>query len=250
MEILDTGSGPAVVLLHGAPSPASHFAPIIDELSRTHRVLCPILPGYGGTSPSPGGYGRPEIAQLVAEELAARGVTEAAVLGYSLGGYRGISLALESRLRVTRLYLLSAIAGFDREERAQREQLAIAVRDEAFDLRSAFVQLVLPPGYADAHPDAAADVAGWVDITSRAVLAAEVEATAREESLEPRLAELRIPVVARVGELDAGAPPRKSAAITEVVANAVLEVVPGCGHVLLLEDREATTASAVRFLRG
>lgn len=248
MEIPEYGSGPPVVLLHGTPSPVSHFAPLIEAVADTRRVLCPILPGYAGTAPHAQGYRLTEVTRLLAEELASRGVTEAAVLGYSYGAYRALSLALASSLRVTRLYLLAGFAGFDEAERAERRQLGTVVRDESVDLHALFVQMVLPPAYIEANPRGAAEVASWIDLAPREVLAAEVDASAIDEDLRPRLEELRVPVVARVGELDGGALPRRSLAITERVPNAALELVPGCGHAPLIEDRAATTASVVSFL--
>jgi pimeloyl-ACP methyl ester carboxylesterase len=163
-------------------------------------------------------------------------------------GYRAIALALSGRLRVTSLYLLAAFAGFDEGERRERAALAAACRDPSIDMRSAFVQMVLPPAYAEGHPAAAARVASWVDLAPREVVAAEVDASVLDEDLRPRLPELDIPLVARVGSLDAGALPRRSEDIVSRAPHATLELVPGCGHALLIEDREATTASVTRFL--
>lgn len=250
MRIEERGAGPAVVLLHGTPSPVSYFSPIIEPLSASRRVLCPVIPGYDGTAPHPGGYRLAEMTRLLEDELAARGVTEAAVLGYSYGGYRALSLALSKRLRVTRLYLMAPFAGFDDAERAERLQLAAAIRGPGLDLRSIFIQVALAPAFVAANPDAAAEVGAWVDLVSREVIAAEVEASGLDEDLRPRLGELEVPVLCRVGELDAGALPRRSQAIVERVRDATLELVPGCGHAPLLEDRAATVASVMKFLAG
>ncbi len=249
MDIHETGSGPAIVLLHGAPSPVSYFAPVIEALAPTHRVLCPVLPGYAGSAPHPGGYGVWETARLFAEELASRGVHEAAVLGYSYGAYRALALALAGSLKVTRLYLLSGFAGFDEPALVERRQLAGAVRARAMDLHPLFVQMVLPPAYAAANPAVAAEIAGWIDLVSPEVLADEVDASTIDD-LRPRLHELDVPVLARVGELDAGATPPLSRAIIERVRDGAIEIAPGGGHALLIEDRARTTASVVRFLTG
>jgi pimeloyl-ACP methyl ester carboxylesterase len=246
MEIYEAGSGPAVVLLHGAPSPVSFFAPLIEALAPTRRVLCPVLPGYAGSASHPGGYGVGEIARLFADELASRGVKEAAVLGYSYGAYRAIAMALAGALRVTRLYLLSGFAGFDEPQCSERQQMAAAIRARAMDLHPVFVQMVLPPAYAAANPAVAAEIASWIDLVSPDVLAAEVDASTIDD-LRPRLHELDVPVLARVGELDAGATPPLSRAIVERVRGGELEIAPGCGHALLIEDAAQTTASVVRF---
>lgn len=247
MEVREAGAGPAVVLLHGCPSPISDFDPIVEALSPTRRVLCPVLPGYGTSAPHPAGYRLAEMTRLIVDELEARGVTEAGVLGYSYGAYRALGLALSGSLRVTELYLLSGVAGFDEEMLRTRSQIAASVRDPTFDLRALFLQMALPPGFSEAHPDAAARVGSWVELAPRAVIAAEVEASVLDDDLRPRLGEITVPAWLRVGALDGGAPPAWSEEIARRLPHATLEIVPGCGHALLVEDRELTTASVVSF---
>ncbi|MBA3398170.1 MAG: alpha/beta fold hydrolase [Deltaproteobacteria bacterium] len=45
------GMGPVVLLLHGTPSPAEDWLPLVEVLARRYRVLVPDLPGYGQSSP-------------------------------------------------------------------------------------------------------------------------------------------------------------------------------------------------------
>jgi haloalkane dehalogenase len=52
---LDEGSGPPVLLLHGAPFTALGFVRMIRELRKNHRVIAPDLPGFGG-SELPAGF--------------------------------------------------------------------------------------------------------------------------------------------------------------------------------------------------
>lgn len=53
---IDEGSGPPVVLLHGAPVTSLGFVRVIRELQSTHRVIAPDFPGFGG-SEVPAGFG-------------------------------------------------------------------------------------------------------------------------------------------------------------------------------------------------
>lgn len=71
-----TGSGPAVVLIHGTGADAeSNWGPLIESLSDRYRVLAPNLPGAGAT---PARGARLEIDELAAQVIAtvrAAGVT-------------------------------------------------------------------------------------------------------------------------------------------------------------------------------
>ena len=45
------GEGAPIVLLHGFGGAASNWTLVAPELSASHRVLVPDLPGHGGTAP-------------------------------------------------------------------------------------------------------------------------------------------------------------------------------------------------------
>jgi len=68
VSYVDEGSGPVVLLLHGAPVTSLGFARVVRELRSTHRVVAPDLPGFGG-SELPRGFGGTldEYARFVTE---------------------------------------------------------------------------------------------------------------------------------------------------------------------------------------
>jgi haloalkane dehalogenase len=49
VSYVDEGSGPVVLLLHGAPLTSLGFARVIRALRADHRVIAPDLPGFGGS---------------------------------------------------------------------------------------------------------------------------------------------------------------------------------------------------------
>lgn len=50
---IDEGSGPPIVLLHGAPITSLGFVRVVHGLRARHRVIAPDLPGFGQSQPSP-----------------------------------------------------------------------------------------------------------------------------------------------------------------------------------------------------
>ena len=106
----ESGSGTAVVMLHGGgpgASGVSNFARNIDALARHYRVIVPDLPGYGRSTKSidqsdPFG----SLADSIRGLLDALGIDCAALIGNSYGGAAALRLALDTPRRVSKLVLM------------------------------------------------------------------------------------------------------------------------------------------------
>jgi 3-oxoadipate enol-lactonase len=248
MFVRESGDGPAVLLIPGCPMPADHFAELAVELAKTHRVLSPDLPGYGKTPPlSDDNLAR--TTEMLERMLLDRGVSRLSIVGASLGAYRAVALAVSGRLHVTALVSIGGFAHLPDEAREGFGQFAAAVRaGQVRQLEGVFLARMLSARFTETHADVVENVRSWLYVTSSDVLAAELAQMAALPDLRSRVAELRTKIVARAGELDAAAPPMLSEALVRASSNAQLEVVPQCGHLLLLEDREASFASIRQHL--
>jgi 3-oxoadipate enol-lactonase len=251
MFMRDTGSGDAVLLLHGSPSAPTDFLPLVERLSRTRRVLVPDMPGYGA-SPFEPGLSLARSIELIDAQLAARGVDEVAVVGFSLGAWRALLLALDGKTRVDSIVALGGHAGVEGEGRETLRFFADLVRNLPSlrhpEIEPFMPQRMLSPADVATHPEHVAAVIAWLDWPTPAALAAELDAVVNATPVYDRLGELCIPLLARVGALDATAPPEISRRIVEAVKGARLEIVEGKGHALLVEDTEPTVASITSFL--
>ena len=89
------GRGPTLVLLHGLGESSVGWHPVIDRLAADFDVLAVDLPGFGRSPALPVGR-QPttdNLAAAVGAELRRRGITSAAVAGYSLGARVALQLA-------------------------------------------------------------------------------------------------------------------------------------------------------------
>lgn len=248
MFIEQHGEGPAVLLIHGCPSPTSHFAPLVEALKGRYRVLVPHLPGYGRSAPLGGTYTLPRVTELLEDDLLALGVNEAAAVGFSFGGYRALALAVSGRVRITNVVCLAGYADLDPAARDGMRGFAAFARTGA-DLHPLAAPQLLSAAFIAANPAVAVEIAGWMDIMPREVFAQELDAAAVVDNLLPAIAELRIPILARVGEADVAVPAACSRALCAAARQGTLEIVPGVAHGLFYEDCEATVASVVRALQ-
>ncbi len=106
------GSGPDLLLLHGAGASAHSFRALMPILARTHRVIVPDLPGHGWTR-----VGRRGRAGLDAMALDMRALCEAqgwkpfAIIGHSAGAAIALRMAMNRPLPV--IGINSALGAFD-----------------------------------------------------------------------------------------------------------------------------------------
>lgn len=238
LRVDESGVGRAVLFLHGMPSPPSEMT----ELARTLpsvRALVPTLPGYAGEAPRPGRHGAREVEAALLAALAARGISEVDVVGYSMGAYRAASLALSGRVRVGRLVLLSPLLGMTPAERQSKRDLAAAIRGGA-DLVAMAPSVFLAPSRVSI-PDLRARVEGWARVAATETLLEELDDLADLPDLHVRLSEIPDPVFVRVGALDTITPVSGAEKIVATAPRGSLEVVDGVAHALLPEDFEGTS---------
>ena len=108
--VAETGSGPAVVMLHGGgpgASGVSNYSRNIDALAQQFRVIVPDMPGYGRSAKSvdqsdPFGY----LADMIRGLLDELGLATAHLIGNSYGGAAALRLALDTPRRVGKLILM------------------------------------------------------------------------------------------------------------------------------------------------
>ena len=100
IHLAETGSGPAVVFIHGSgpgASGASNFRQNIDAfVDAGYRVILPDLIGYGASSKPEGiDYTLQLFTDTLYEALQAHGIKRASLIGNSLGGGVAIQMTLD-----------------------------------------------------------------------------------------------------------------------------------------------------------
>lgn len=114
IRYLTAGTGPPLVLLHGAGDNALDWKWVLPALARTHRVYAPDLPGSPQSArPAASDYSPAFFERFVANLLDALDIERATVAGNSLGGLIALRLALSEPARVTALILVDS-AGLGR----------------------------------------------------------------------------------------------------------------------------------------
>lgn len=107
LNVLEAGSGPPVLMLHGWPQHSGCWRKVIPLLSDSYRLICPDLRGFGwsgapGQGSDPETFAADAIALLDALEL-----DRVRLVGHDWGGYAAFLLALGWPQRIERMLVLN-----------------------------------------------------------------------------------------------------------------------------------------------
>lgn len=110
IHVVEAGTGPPLVMLHGTGNAAFTLLPLLDHLEGV-RAIAPDLPGCGLSDPLDVGHKgyRNWVLEVLDQILDTLGVDKFALAGASGGGVWAIWHALANPERVQRLILLNGI---------------------------------------------------------------------------------------------------------------------------------------------
>ncbi len=114
INLVHAGSGPPLLLMHGAPQTHVSMRHLAADLSKDYTVIVPDLRGYGDSSKPPDGenhvnYSKRAMALDQVEVMKSFGFDKFAVVGHDRGGRVGHRMALDHADKVTRLCVLDII---------------------------------------------------------------------------------------------------------------------------------------------
>ncbi|MGH6961784.1 MAG: alpha/beta fold hydrolase [Dongiaceae bacterium] len=125
IHLLQGGSGPPVLLLHGYPQTHACWHRVAPRLAERFTVICPDLRGYGDSGKPPSGtdhvgYSKRAMAAELVAVMAALGHERFAVAGHDRGARVAYRMALDHPDRVARLAVLDIIPTIETWARLDR----------------------------------------------------------------------------------------------------------------------------------
>jgi pimeloyl-ACP methyl ester carboxylesterase len=260
------GSGPAIVLLHGAGLDAAGLSlgSAMIALADRCRVFAPDLPGFGDSDPMPAGWGFAEYSVFLGPLLDALGLTRASLAGISMGGGVALGFALQAPERVEKLALIDsacldgAIPGgrltwflvhmpglnvigswlLKSSRRLMRWALLRHMRHRP--------DLATPELIEDLMRLARKRRAGGAVLEWQR---REITWNGLRTNYVHRLPEIAIPTLILHGDDDRLLPVAIAERAHRLIPNSRLEIIPDCGHLAPLEQPEAVNRALREFLQ-
>ncbi len=228
MTVWQAGSGPCMVLLHGAGDQAGTWARMVPPFVEDYRVVIPDLPGHWKSDPRSGPFGIDQVlAGVVAVVNEACEGEQAILVGNSMGAWAAMLYAHQQPGRVARLVAINggAVRGDN-----PAVNLYPQTRSEAAETMKALMgpaTLPLPGFVLD-------DVIRHSRVGPAGRLAARLADAGDEISaylLDDRLHEVTVPVELVWGDADGLFTLDYAQRLLDGLPRARMHPVHGCGHV-------------------
>jgi pimeloyl-ACP methyl ester carboxylesterase len=243
LEAIDRGSGRPLLFLHPGIG-IDPRAPVLEHFARTHRVIAPTHPGFGGSDLPKGMSTVDDLSYIYLDLLEALDLRDVAIVGVSFGAWIAAEIAVKTTERLSHLVLANAV-GIKVSDRETRDIVDIwALTDDKFAELAYFDPRLGKPDY-QAMSDAEVTVA-----------ARNREATARfgwspylhNPKLKGRLHRIRIPTLFLWGTADRILNEPYGRAYCAAVTGAQFELIERAGHFPHVEQPEEFARRALAFI--
>lgn len=251
LNVLDHGSGPPILLVHGFPLDHSMWHAQIEALAGGWRVIAPDLPGFGASPPLAGPVTMERCADHLVEMLDALGVNEPVVLcGLSMGGYVAFQFWQRHAGRLAKMVLCDTRAAADAPEAAQgRYQFAEQIITHGMGVAAeTMLPKLIAPATTATSPQTVEKIRSMVLAASPAGAAEALKGMAVRADMRDLLSEMQVKTLVIVGEDDAISPPEEMREIATAMPDAELVIVPMAGHMSPMENATAFNTALLRFL--
>ncbi|MFF3766309.1 alpha/beta fold hydrolase [Streptomyces sp. NPDC001922] len=249
VDCLITGSGPALVLVHGTGAdPEGNWGPVIEALDDRYTIVAPTLSGSGATIDT----GAPlTVDDLVAQVLGAvdaAGLGAFHLAGHSLGATVAAAVAGERPERVRSLFLHAGWAVTDAWQEFQFGLWQQLLRADK-DLLSRVLQVTAFGAGTLARrriEDFEQGVAGFNGLFDAEGMARQAELNTRVD-ITAALARITAPTLVVSGSQDLIVPPHHQKELVDAIPGARHKVLDG-GHALPFELPELFARTLTEFV--
>ena len=252
MSYGERGEGPEdpVVLLHAFPLNRKMWAPQVEVLAGTRRIITPDYPGFG-SSPRP--CAQPDVryyAEQVRELLDKLALERVILGGLSMGGYVAFAALRLFPERISALVLANTRPDPDTEEiKETRRETARRVAEEGVEvLPKLQMERLLAPDTLENNKDVVKTVRAMILESSPDGVVAALGAMRERPDSTDLLGEINVPTLVMGGAEDALSTPEVMGEMAEKIPNSRHLTLEGAGHLSNLEAPEEFNAALKDFL--
>jgi pimeloyl-ACP methyl ester carboxylesterase len=254
LRYIDAGTGTPVIFLHGLAASMyawRHTLPAVKAAG--FRVVAFDNRGFGGSDKPAHGYDNGSFARLLTGLMDSLRVTDAVLVGHSMGGAIAAEEAIQLPDRVRGLVLIGSAGLGAREPLLFRVARWPGVGPLLLAFRGrGLTERLLKSTYADPGKVSAADVDQYYAPTAESDFDRALRATLREfrfDGLTGRLDRIAAPTLLLWGEEDRWVPINLGRVMAAQILRSAFLSVPRAGHDVQEEAPAEVNGLLIRFLK-
>lgn len=237
---------PAILFVNSLGTDFRIWEGVVAHLGDRWRVVLHDKRGHGLSDAPAAPYSIDDHTDDLVALADHLGLDRFALIGLSIGGLIGQSLAIRAPERLAALVLADTAARIGTAE-------SWAARIEAVEqgglepIADAVMQRWFTPDFRKNRP---VELAGWRNLLLRTPSEGYVGSCAavRDADLTDRLSAIAAPTLVVAGDLDLSTPPDLVRATADRISGARFETIASCGHIPPIEQPAAFAALIVRHL--
>ncbi|MPZ57254.1 MAG: alpha/beta fold hydrolase [Rhizobiales bacterium] len=237
------GTGRPLLILHGGGG-AGGWMPYMADLAARHEVIVPEHPGYGASDTPDWLDTVADLASFYLDFLNQLDLTDVDLVGFSIGGWIAAELAVRNTHRLASLTLVAA-AGIHVPDVEQVDTFLLT--DEQL-VRAMFHDEGRADAIVERLKDPELEDIGLKNRTTTAKLAWQPRGY--DPHLHKWLHRIDVPTLLIWGESDRVFPKDYAFAYQRLIPRSRAVIIPDCGHVPHVEQRQTFVATLEGFLEG
>ena len=244
------GEGEPLVFIHGLGTTSDVWFAQREVLSKQFRVIVYDRSGCGLSALSGDGYSIEAWSDELAGLLDHLGVASAVVVGHSLGSTVALHFAARHPDRTRALVLAGGEAALTQEGKEILSERADLIEAHGLTaVADSWLGSVLSPATRIGNPTLAGLLrAMFVSNDARAY--AQQAGALRDADVRPAQSDIACPTIVIVGDQDSVTPLSWQRAIKAAIPGSRLRIIPGTGHMTMLESPTAFNVARLEFLAG
>jgi pimeloyl-ACP methyl ester carboxylesterase len=256
LSIIDQGSGPAVLFIHGLGGYKENWEDNIDYFARGHRAIAVDLPGFGNSDKrSELSYGIEFFSKTLSAMLEQLGIDKAHWVGNSMGGHVAAFTAIHNPTKVDKLVLVDAAGTNSEQIKLLLASQGAMLNNPAFKPSPELIGMMMrtmifygPCAQADKMIKKAIDDLARPDASARQGAVMKALQSIIDTPLNDQLPQIKARTSVVWGKNDNLINVASANTFLEKIKGAKLHVIENCGHCPMLEKSDDFNRIVGEFL--
>jgi pimeloyl-ACP methyl ester carboxylesterase len=247
----DAGDGMPLMLIHGFAEDSWIWSAFTNKLKDQYRVIVPDLPGSGES-----GLHTPlsisSMADAMAALLKSEKISEAVIIGHSMGGYIALALAEKYPDMIHALGLFHSTAFADSEEKknSRRKNIKFIQSHGSADFIKQSLPALFSEGFKSRHEKAVTDLIDMYKKFNPKALVAYYEAMIDRPDRTEVLKTIQKPVLLIIGKHDTAIAFDDSLKLCHLPSLSYIHILENSGHMGMLEEPALSYEIVDNFLEN